>query len=232
MDSSEPSPATKIRAITDASVPPPWAQQLFTQFAELQTQLKQLTGASSESTPPVPYPPIMSADAVQRLMLEPQIPDFIRPLVKVLLVTTARSDDELNEASQAAYTSLLNWLNTQPAVTNPVPPICPMTNSPPFNLDYTVSTDASPTNPPRARSKSPAPEKFVNFNGNMYYKSSTGRLWNVRDPPPYPCRRCKISHWSWTACPSPPTYTPQHSTSPFPYPQYPNVLPGGAHHPH
>ena len=139
------------------------------------------------------YPDDMTPDGLARLATDSRLPDFVRPLVRLIPLAIVVDDAELLQASKVAYDSVTAWINTQPVQTESAP------------------TAAAPCSYlPRGsyRSRSPGPERFVHLNGRTYYRSNQGKLWDTASTPPYPCRKCKGLHWNFTPC-----YSTSSSTS-------------------
>ena len=44
-------------------------------------------------------------------------------------------------------------------------------------------------------------QTFIWYEGEKYYKSKDGTLWNSAQPPPKRCFRCNAQHWHWD-CPA------------------------------
>ena len=180
--------STKTRAVAQPSneVAPAWAQQLFLQMSELQNQFQALR-LSATGPPPLPsYPSAVTSPALSSLSTDPRLPDFLKPTIAALSHTLDQPDERGQTLVQAAYESIVGWVLTQ------------ATAAPP-------DTSRSPALPPRPLTphrQDPASDRFVNINGRPHYRSSQGKLWDTTQSPPYPCRRCQQSHWSWNPCPA------------------------------
>jgi hypothetical protein len=195
----------KVRVVSSDTTPPAWALGLITQVNQLQEKFNQLlVSGNSPCAPPIPTPPpTVTAEAISAMMTDPRIPDVMLPLLKVMGLALAKNDDELTPAIQEAYNTISTWVSDQP---NPAIPA--------------FATSPRPSLASRTRSRSPAATRFTTVNGVPYYRSAGGRLWDIRQPPPYACRKCKLFHWSWSPCPT--SQTP-HATSSSPNDQ------GGCH---
>ena len=52
----------------------------------------------------------------------------------------------------------------------------------------------------------------------LYTAYSMGRTYDASGPPPYPCSKCGLMHWSWQGCPAPSASSSAPSGSPTPPP--------------
>ena len=100
---------TKVRLVSTDATPPEWARSLFNQVAELQHQIATLRVSASI----LPYPDDMTPDGLARLAADSRLPDFVRPLVRLIPLAMAVNDAELLQASKVAYDSVTAWINTQ-----------------------------------------------------------------------------------------------------------------------
>ena len=55
----------------------------------------------------------MTPDGLARLATDSRLPDFVRPLVRLIPLSLAVNDTELLQASKVAYDSVTAWINTQ-----------------------------------------------------------------------------------------------------------------------
>ena len=74
---------------------------------------------------------------------------------------------------------------------------------------------------PQAPRGRPAGGFSVHGDHTLYTAFSTGRTYDARGPPPYPCVRCNGMHWSFHPCPTGAQQPPQQQPAPQPGPPPP-----------
>ena len=164
------------------SEPPAWAQQLFgplmasvQRLQEQQQHLQERFEALSLGDPVPPIPELLSADALQRLVSHPYLSDVDRLFARLLQhsarKTVSEEDTELFNQCYAELRGRVLAAQDAPA-------------------DAFPSRDPAPAAP---RSSPPGDQNL--------YVSRSGREYDTRQPPPYPCNRCNTMHWSNTPCP-------------------------------
>ena len=188
-------PSAKARAVApDVSAIVGHLQPLFKEMqdklaAQLQAQLQEglaKLGLTLQPTAPPAYPDSVSKEALARLEQDPEIPDFTRSSVRALSFCLEHLQDEQAQMLiQSAYTDLLSA--RQSVLPPQAQPASPM-----HRPSQSRTSSAHRSGPPTSR--------LVHQNGVTYYRTNTGRMYDISRPPPYPCKVCNVSHWSWE-CP-------------------------------
>ena len=94
---SEPSPKTRVVASDNSAEPPPWATALVSLLQSIEAQLASLHLGQAQPPALPTYPPQVSSTALRTLEGDPRLPDFLPPLVPLLLLDLDLTDEKAQE---------------------------------------------------------------------------------------------------------------------------------------
>ena len=156
--------------------PPVWAQQLMASVQQMQQQqleLQQRFETLLITSATPPVPSELSSEALVVLSSHPFFADADRLYLQLLQqALPAAMTDDALDLLRRCFAELRSRV-----------------------LEAEQSTGTPRSEPGTAAPVPPSGDPQV-------YVSRSGRSFDTRFPPPYPCRRCRTMHWSNTPCTS------------------------------
>ena len=167
-------------------------ERLSLQQQELQTQFQSLKVSVAPPALPEPLPPTISPDALASLLAHPYLEDRDRTYARLLTAAFPLTvTDEDGAVVASAYAELAERIQTA------------------------MTSVESPPTPPRPSTPGRAPSRQ---SSDHVYVAKSGRRFDTRQPPPYPCSQCRSNHWragyGSTPCPSQPHFSRRGAPSP------------------